>query len=149
MKDVRLEILRLLKAGYCTPQIARLSAKLQIPAATIHYNVKKLESSGTIKSYKAVLDHKKAGEGFCVFILITLEPQEYEKPERIAKEISGFPQVESCDIVTGDWEIILKVRTAGIEEYYEFVKRVLSKKGIGRIKTLSALHSVKSEFVES
>lgn len=147
MKDVGPKLIRLLRTGYCTPQIARLAKRLVEPSTTLHYNLKKLETEGAIKSYKAVLDHSRIGEGFCVFILLNLSPDEYGDPERIAKDLAKLEQVESADIITGDWELILKVRTKDQDAYYEFVKNVLSRKGITKIKTLTSLKQLKSEYV--
>jgi DNA-binding Lrp family transcriptional regulator len=147
MKDVGPKLIGLLRANYCTPQIARLARKLGEPSTTLHYNLRKLEREGAIKSYKAVFDHSRIGEGFCVFILINLSPDEYSDPERIAKELARLEQVESADIITGDWELILKVRTKDQDAYYDFVKNVLSRKGITKIKTLTSLRQLKSEYV--
>lgn len=148
MKDLREKTLALLNKGYCTPQISRLASELRSPSPTIHYNIRKLEETGIVRAYKAVLDHKKAGSGFSCFILINLDPGEYSDPEKVARQLAGFPQVESCDVITGDWELVIKVRTESIDAYYEFVKRVLSRKGIGRTKTLASMKELKSEFVE-
>ncbi len=147
MKDVGPKLIGLLRTGYCTPQIARLAKRLGEPSTTLHYNLRKLEKVGAIKSYKAVLDHGRIGEGFCVFILINLSPDEYGDPERIAKELARLEQVESADIITGDWELLLKVRAKDQDAYYEFVKNVLSKKGIAKVKTLTSLRQLKSEYV--
>jgi DNA-binding Lrp family transcriptional regulator len=147
MKNITPKLIRLFKSGYCTPQIARLAKKLGEPSTTLHYNIKKLEKDGAVKSYKAVFDYKKIDEGFCVFVLLTLSPDEYGNPERLGKEFSRFDEVESVDIITGDWEMILKVRIKDQDEYYEFVKTALSRKGIARIKTLTSLKQLKTEFV--
>jgi DNA-binding Lrp family transcriptional regulator len=147
MKDVTPKLINLFRTGYCTPQIARLAKKLQIPASTIHYNIKGLENQWAIKAYKAVFNHRKIGQGFCCFLLLNLSPDEYGDPERIAKELVKHPEIESIDIATGDWELVLKVRTKDQDEYYEFIKRVISRKGITRIKTLTSLKEIKSEFV--
>jgi DNA-binding Lrp family transcriptional regulator len=148
VKNIRREIIDLLKTGYCTPRIAGLATRLREPATTIHYNVKQLEKERIIRAYKAVFDYKKIDEGFCSFVLISLTADEYGNPERIANEISRSPNVESVDIVTGDWEIIAKVRVKDIEGYFQFVKDVLSKKGIAKAKSLNSMKQIKSEFVE-
>jgi Lrp/AsnC family transcriptional regulator, leucine-responsive regulatory protein len=148
MKDLTLKLIKMFKKGYCTPQIARLAKVLKEPSTTLHYNIKKLEKDGSIKAYKAVFDYKKIDEGFCCFVLITLSPDEYGSPERIAKELLKYDEIESIDIVTGDWEIVLKVRTKDQDSYYEFAKRVMSRKGITKIKTLTSLKGLKTEFVE-
>ncbi len=148
MKDITPKLIHLFKNGFCAPQIARIAKKLQIPATTIHYNIKRLEKEGAIKAYKAVFDYRKIGEGFCCFLLLNLSPDEYGDPERIAKELVKHPEIESVDIATGDWELVLKVRTKDQDEYYEFIKRVISRKGITKIKTLTSLKQLKTEFVQ-
>jgi DNA-binding Lrp family transcriptional regulator len=148
MKDIREKLIKLLKHGYCTPQIARIARKLGEPATTIHYNIKRMEKDGITKACKVVFDYKKIDEGYCTFVLVNISPEEYENPERIAHQLVRYPQIESIDIITGDWEMILKIRTKDISEYYEFVKKALSIKGIMKIKSLSSLRQVKTEFIQ-
>ena len=148
MKDIRKKLIELLKIGYCAPQIAQLARKLKHPSTTLHYNIKRLEKEGVTKAYRAVFDYKKIGSGYCVFILISLSPDEYGNPEKIGNELSKHPQIESVDICTGDWEMILKIRTKDQEEYYDLVKNVISQKGVVKIKSLISLKQLKTEFVE-
>ncbi len=148
MKDIQPKIIGLFKKGYCTPQIAQIAKKLKEPSTTIHYNIKKLEKDGAIKAYKAVFDYKKINEGFCAFVLISLSPDEYGDPEKIGKELARHSEIESVDIATGDWEIIVKVRAKDQDAYYELVKNVISRKGVTKIKTLTSLKQLKTEFVE-
>ncbi len=145
MRDIRDPLVGLLRNGHCTPQIARLARKLQVPGTTLHYNIKKLEGEGAIKGYKAIFDHRKIDEGFCTYVLITLSPDEYGDPERIGKELVKHPEIESLDIITGDWEMILKVRTRDIDAYYAFVKNVISRPGITKIASLTSMKQLKSE----
>lgn len=148
MKDITPRLVNLFKTGYCTPQIARIARKIKQPSTTIHYNIKKLEKEGKVKAYKAVFDYQKIDEGFCAYVLISLSPDEYDDPERIGRELTKHPEIESVDVITGDWELILKVRTKNQEAYYDFVKRVISRKGVTKIKSLTSLKQLKTEFVE-
>ena len=147
MKDITQKLVSLLKSGYCTPQIARIAKKLQEPSTTLHYNIKKLEQEKAVLSYKAVFDYKKIDEGFCTYVLISLSPDEYGNPERIGKDLSKHSEIESVDIVTGDWEMVLKVRVKDQDEYYQFIKNVISRKGIIKIKSLVSFKQMKTEFV--
>lgn len=148
MKDIKPKLIRLFKEGYCTPQIARIARSIDEPSATIHYNIKKLESDGTIRTYKAVFDHRKIDEGFSVFILIALSSGEYSDPERIARNLAKHREVESVDIIAGDWELLLKVRTRDQDAYFEFLKTVISKEqGIENTNSIISLKEAKSEFV--
>jgi len=148
MKDIRKKLISLLKNGYCVPQIARIAKELKEPSTTLHYNIKQLEKESIVKEYKAVFDYKKIDEGLCNYVLITLSPDEYTDPEKIANDLAKFHQIESIDIITGDWEMIIKVRSKDNDEFYQFVKTVLSRKGIIKTKSLMSLKQVKSEFVK-
>ena len=148
MKDITRKLIDLFKSGHCTPQIARIAKKIKEPSTTIHYNIKKLEKEGAIRAYKAVFDYKKIDEGFCTHVLLSLSPNEYGDPERLGKEFSSHYSIESVDICTGDWEMILKVRTKDIDEYYSLIKNVIQRKGVVKIKSLTTLKQMKTEFVE-
>ena len=147
MRDLSRKLIELFKKGYCTPQIARIAKNIKQPSTTIHYNIKKLEKEGAIITYKAVFDYKKIEEGFCTYVLISLSPDEYGNPERIGKDLSKHAEIESVDICTGDWEMVLKVRVKDQDAYYDFVKNVISRKGIVKIKSLVSFKQLKTEFV--
>jgi len=149
MKDIAPKLISLFKHGFCTPQIARIAIKLKEPSTTIHYNIKKLEKEGTIKTYKAVFDYKKIDEGHCTYIFVNLIPEKYANPEEVAKEIAKDERVESVDICTGEYEMLIKLRTKDIDEYYEFVKNSIKKYGFAKTTSVTSLKQVKTEFVES
>ena len=148
MKDIRSKLITLFKEGYCTPRISKLAKKLKDPSTTLHYNIKKLEKEGAVRAYKAVFDYKKIDQGFCTFVMISLSPDEYGDPERIAKDLAKHPEIESVDICTGDYEMIVKVRVKDQDEYYNFVKNVVSRKGITKIKSFMSFKQIKTEFVQ-
>lgn len=149
MKDIKPKLIKLFKEGYCTPQISRIAQTIDEPSATIHYNIKKLEEEGAIKTYKAAFDFKKIGEGFCAFVLIALSPTEYGDPEKTAADLARQKEIESVDIIAGEWELIIKVRTKDQDEYFNVVKNVISKqKGIEKTLSIISLKEIKTEFIK-
>jgi len=145
MKDIRPKLIRLFKEGYCTPQIARIAKKIDEPSTTIHYNIKKLEKEGAIRTYKAVFDHKKIDESFCVYLLVNISPDVYDTP--IAEELAKLEEVESAATIAGEYDLILKIRTKDQDHYYNILKKHIAKKGILKTLTLTALTEVKTDFV--
>lgn len=145
MKNIKPKLIKLFKKGYCTPQIARIAKETGEPSSTIHYNIKKLEREKAIRTYKAVFDHKKIDEGFCVYVLINISPSIYDTP--IADELAKLEEVESADNVAGEWDVILKIRTKDQDEYYNILKKYISKKGVTRTLTLTTLKQIKTNFV--
>lgn len=148
MKDIRNKLIELLRTGYCTPQIARLAKKLKQPSTTLHYNIKRLEKEGVIRAYGAVLDYKKIGKGHCTYVLVNLKGEHYAEPEEIAKQIAKDPHVESVDIITGDYELLIKLRAKDIDEYYSLMKEFIRRYGFSKAVSLTSLKQVKTEFIE-
>ena len=149
MKNIEEKLIELMRGGFCSPHIANISRRLGQPASTIHYNLKKMEGEGKIRSYVAVFDNKKIGLGVCNYVLVTVSPEEFgPNTERLPKELSKSPFVQSVAIVTGDWELILKVRSKDTDEYYKFIQYLQSRKGVTKVKSLTILREFKTEFVE-
>jgi Lrp/AsnC family leucine-responsive transcriptional regulator len=148
MKDITPRLINLFKKGFCTPQIARIAKNLKEPSTTIHYNIKKLEKEGAVRAYKAVFDYKKINEGHCTYIFINLVPEKYGEPEEVAKQLAKDPKVESIDICTGDYELLLKLRTKDIDEYYQWIKYAIKRYGFSKTISTTSLRQIKTEFVE-
>jgi DNA-binding Lrp family transcriptional regulator len=147
MKNISAKLVPLLKHGYCAPQIARIARELHEPSTTIHYNIKKLEEEGALKLCKGVFNYKKIEEGHCVYLLVNLIQDHYGEPEKVARDIAKNPEVESVDIITGEFELIIKLRTKDIDEYYNFVKVAVKKYGFAKVVSLTSLKQMKTEFV--
>ena len=148
MKDIIPKLIQLFKEGYCTPQIARIALKLKEPSTTIHYNIKKMESEGQIKTYKAVFDYKKIGEGHCTYIFINLSQENYADPEKVGKELAKDSRVESIDVCTGEHELVVKLRTKDIDEYYATIKDWVKRFNLRKTISVTSLKQIKTEFVE-
>lgn len=147
MKNIKPKLIRLFKEGYCTPQIARIAKTIREPSATIHYNIKKLEREGAIITYKAVLNYKKIDEGFCVFVFVKLTSEAGANPDTIAGELARLEEVESLDLLAGEWDVILKVRTKDQDEFYNILKNLLALEGVEKTTSLISLRQVKTESV--
>jgi len=152
MKDIKPKLIRLFKEGYCTPQISRIAIAIDEPSSTIHYNIKKLEEEGAIKTYKAVFDYTKIEEGFCAYVLINVSPSEYEHDwskyeTQIVRELAKHEEVESLDILTGEWDMILKIRTKDQSDFYDFLGKVVNRVAIQKSISLVSLRQVKSDFI--
>jgi DNA-binding Lrp family transcriptional regulator len=147
MKDIGSKLVDLFKQGYCTPQVGRIAKQLKEPSTTIHYNIKKLEKEEKVKAYKAVFNYKNIGEGHCAYLLANIAKDKYGEPEDVAHEIAKSSDVESVDIITGDYELIIKLRVEDIDAYYAWTKMAIKKYGFSKIISLTSLKQVKTEFV--
>jgi len=119
---------------------SQISKRINLPITTVHNRIKKLEKLGIIKRYTVELDYKKLGKPVAAYVMITVV---YMLPsgikvmqEDIAKEIKGFAEVESVELLTGGTDILAKVRVKDIEELNEFIIRKLRKiEGVDKAQT--------------
>jgi len=114
-----------------------ISKETGSPINTIYSRIKKLEDSGIIKGYKAILDDTKMGFSTTAFILANadLSQVDLEKyPDySISAEIHKFPQVQEVFVVSGSWDYLIKVKGSTPTSLGEFVLKTL-----GMVKGLSA-----------
>jgi DNA-binding Lrp family transcriptional regulator len=135
-----LEILRILQEN-CRLRAKEISKKVDTPISTVFAKTKRMESEGIIQAYKAVLDPKKLGRGATAFILVSFEQQmagQQAGPSQrdVAKEIAKLKEVQEIHIISGDWDMLAKVKAKDVDT---IGKLVLDKmrliKGVKRTLT--------------
>jgi len=119
------EILKLLQRN-CRMTAREIAKKVGSPITTVYAKIKRMEELGVIKQYKAILDSKKLDKGAAAFILTSFvyRPGGREKPlsqRDVAKQIAAFPEVQEVHIITGGWDILIKVKADHIDTLGKFV----------------------------
>lgn len=120
-----LEILRLLQRD-AKMSVKEIGERLESPVTTIYSRIKRLEELGYIKGYTALLDAQRLGRGTTAFILasFTYRAPGIERPldqRQIAREVARFPEVQEVHIITGDWDILIKVKDRDVASIGRFV----------------------------
>lgn len=83
--------------------------------------VKRLEETGVIERYKAIINSEKIGKPICVFINASIKPEKQEKFLEFAKE-SG--DIVECHHVTGPYSMIVKAYLREMSHLEELVGKV-------------------------
>lgn len=125
LDDRDLEILRILQ-GDGKASAREIAERLGCPVTTIYSRIRRLEELGVIRGYKAILDARRLGRPTTAFILASFA---YRTPgiretldqREIAREISRFQEVQEVHIITGDWDILIKVKARDVAEIGRFV----------------------------
>ncbi len=113
------------------------------PATTLE-RVKKLEVSGVIKGYVALVDQKKIGKPITAFVEISMTNHSAKGIKDFSNEITAIPEVLECHHLAGDKDFLLKVVTENIETYREFaLDKLAAIPGIGNVCTLFTLDTIK------
>jgi len=139
-KDV--EILKFIQED-CKKSVKEIARKISSPITTVYAKIKRMEDLGIIKNYKTILDAKKLDKGTTAFILVSFgyRTPGIDKPldqREIANKIAKFPEVLESHLLSGNWDIIIKVKAKDVDEIGKFVVDKLRKLE-GVEKTLSCL----------
>ena len=103
--------------------------------------VKKLESSGVIKGYQALVDGKKVGKDVTAFIGVSIGNQ--RDIDQFADQMLRYRDVLECHHVTGDESFILKVKSANTGSLEKLLGQIRSVAGVTRTVTKIVLSTAK------
>ena len=101
--------------------------------------------------YVSFCQVKKIEKGLCAYVLINVSPSQYERDwskyeTQIVKELAKHEEVESLDIIAGEWNIILKVRTKDQSEFSDFLGKVVNRVAIQKKHITSLVAASQKRF---
>lgn len=121
-----------------------LSERLNLTTTPIFERIKKLEREGIIKSYRAVIDRKKAGLQLMVFCNVTLNLHQTDYLKKFEKDIQQFPEVVECYHVAGIFDYLLKIYTTDMDQYQDFLSNKLASiENISKVQSSFVMTEVK------
>jgi len=93
-----------------------IAKKTGIRPSTVHQRMTVLKKNGVIEKYTVKLNNKEVGENFIVFLWIKIKPSAKLDDKWVnnihVKEVFG---------ITGEYDMLLKLKFADIEEFNDFV----------------------------
>lgn len=104
----------------------QIAKKINIPLTTVFAKTKRMEEMGIIKQYRAILNPEKVNLGTAAFILASVSygTKNNQRPisqRDVAEEIAHLPEVQEVHIITGDWDLLVKLRAENVEAIGKFV----------------------------
>ncbi|MBM9401086.1 Lrp/AsnC family transcriptional regulator [Gluconacetobacter azotocaptans] len=124
--------------------MSELAIKVGLSQSPCWTRVKRLEASGVIARYIAVLDHRAIGLANIVFVEVTLDKHDDKVLEDFGNALARIPEVIEAHLVTGDYDYLVKLVVSGTEHYERFLRESLYKiPGIRHSKSTFGLRALK------
>ena len=140
LDDTDKKILMLLQTdGRATASHVGKKVHLSVPAAA--ERIKKLQESGIIKGFRAVLDTDLLGLDISALITIVSASSKYY--EEVIKEANLTPEVIRCFATTGDGSHVLLIQTQNSKTLEALLRKIQSWPGVIRTNTQLILSSYK------
>src|SRR3990172_281225 len=127
----------------------QIAKKTGTPLTTVFAKTKRMEELGIIKEYRAIVAPEKLSAGTAAFILasVSYRAKADDAPisqRVVAEEIAKFPEVQEVHIITGDWDLLVKLRAENVDSIGKFaVDKLRLIKGLEKTLTCMVFETVK------
>src|SRR5215831_11262130 len=130
--DIDLNILDLVQED-CRTSLVRLGEQVGLSAPAVLERLKKLEAAGIITAYRAILDGRRLGLDITAFIGHPTLIGDFER------QVVALGDVLECHHVTGEYTLLLKVKTANTSSLERLISQIRSLEGVARTETMVVL----------
>lgn len=104
-----------------------IAERLGMSRDEVEAEIKRLEGEKIILGYRAVINPEKVGKETVVAIIeVKVSPEREVGFDAIARRIYKFPEVRSCYLVSGAYDLLLLVEGESLRQVATFVAEKLS-----------------------
>jgi len=140
LDEIDIKILDILQSNGRTRR-NELADNVGLSLPSVSDRLRKLEDTGYITNYAAIVNPKKLGKDVTAFITVTVDSSKhYQKFIDNVKEIN---EILECHAITGEGSHILKIRTENTTSLEKLLARIQSCIGVIGTKTHLVLSTSK------
>ena len=122
-----------------------IAEQVNLSLSPTHDRIKRLEMDNYIKGYVGILNRKKLNLGLMVHCQVTLEKQNRSNFSEFEQSIKEFPEVISCQLVSGNFDYYLNVISEDVESYNRFYQEKLAVlPSVAHISSLFVMDEIKT-----
>lgn len=144
MDDIDRTILSILQENADIPGKAIADAVNLSPSA-VERRIGKLKKEGVIERIVAVVNPKAVDRTLSVLVELEIQNEYRHTLQQLKQWLSRAPEIQSCWYVTGDIDYVLLVAVRNLEEYNDFIDRLMTEQHatVRKYKSLIALKTIK------
>ncbi|SKA12611.1 Lrp/AsnC family transcriptional regulator [Sediminibacterium ginsengisoli] len=143
LDDKDLSILRLLQQN-ARITVKEISDKVHLSTTPIHERIRRMEETGVIRQYAALVDHARVKKGLTVICYVSLKQHNRNAGARFIKSILDMPEVIECYNISGEFDFMLKVVAENMDAYYDFhVNKLSQAENLGHVQSIFVMGVIK------
>ena len=138
------QLLALVQRDAKAPQ-AELAKRVGLSAAAVNERLRKLEQSGAIRRYAALVDPATVGTPLAAFVEVFIEHPRYEPA--FIERVLEMDEVQECHHITGEFSLLLKVRVRNMAALEQLLlKQLAPPEGVRQTRTVMVLSTIKEDM---
>lgn len=131
------------KDAHATNQ--QVGEQIHLSASQVSRRIQRLETTGIIRRYVALLDPAALGLGVRAMSYVTLSRHGGDEGSAFEREIIAIPEVLDCYSVAGGSDYILQIVAADLGVLSDSVlRKIMRIKGVANIRSNIVLNCIKS-----
>ncbi len=141
MDDLDIRILRQLQKN-ARASLSDIGQKINLSVSAVGERVKKLEASGVISRYVAILDGNHFHKELTAIMFISLENPSFI--EKFLQFVQNENDILECHYIAGNYDYVLKIVTNNPSTLEKLLNKIKSVPGITKTYTNVVLATCKS-----
>ncbi|SLN49123.1 Leucine-responsive regulatory protein [Roseivivax jejudonensis] len=130
--------------GRCS--ITELARRIGLSKSPTQARLRRLEEVGAIRGYRAILDPIRLGLDHVAFVEVRLTDTREEALADFNDAVAAIPEIEQAHLIAGNFDYLLKVRTADMRSYRRVLAEHISTlPHIASTSTYVAMQAVKED----
>ncbi len=127
-----------------------LGQQVGLSKTPVTARVKRMEALGIITGYRAEFSAAKLGREHVAFLEVKLTDTREQSLAAFNAAIRNIPEVESCHMIAGGFDYLVKVRTRDIRDYRRVLGEQISRlPNLASTSTYVSMESVRDHGVVS
>lgn len=143
MDNIDIKILRLLQDN-ARITASDIAGKINLSVPAVSDRLKKLDASGIIEKYTAIISPKKMNKSLTVIMFVSLESPKFA--DKFIEIIQKEDEIIECYYLAGDFDYSLKIITTSTETLERILNRIKSVAGVQKTKTTVTLSTIKNNY---
>ena len=136
-------ILRILQQN-ARATVKEIADAIHLSTTPVHERIKRMEQNGVIKQYATLLDHAKVKKGLMVICYVSLRQHDKVEGAKFIQRIQEMNEVIECYNISGEFDFMLKVVAADMDDYYHFhVNKLSQAENIGHVQSVFVMGIIK------
>lgn len=126
--------------------VTELARRISLSKSPTQARLKRLEDSGMIKGYRAMIDPIRLGLDHVAFVEVKMESTRESVLSAFNDAVRQFPEVEQVHLIAGNFDYLLKVRTSDMSNYRKVLaEKISTLPGVASTSTYVAMEAVKED----
>ena len=126
--------------------VTELAARVGLSKSPVQARLKRLEETGVIRGYRALIDPIRLGRDHVAFVEVKLSDTREAALAAFNAAVMRVAEIEQCHMIASSFDYLLKVRTASMTAYRRVLAEAISTlPHVAATSTYVAMQAVKEE----